>query len=68
MGGSCSTSGRNLNCITKFWSENLNGSDHSEDLAVDGKIILEWILRETGSEGAEWMHLAQERGQGGSLL
>jgi len=26
---------------TKFWSENLKGRDHSEDLAVDGKIILE---------------------------
>jgi hypothetical protein len=29
---------------TKFWSENLQGSDHSEDLGVDEKIILEWIL------------------------
>jgi hypothetical protein len=24
--------------------ENLKGRDHSEDLGVDGKIILEWIL------------------------
>jgi hypothetical protein len=31
--------------FTKFWSENLNGRDHLEDLAVDGKIILEWILK-----------------------
>jgi hypothetical protein len=23
-----------------FWSENLKGRDHSEDLGVDGKIIL----------------------------
>jgi hypothetical protein len=30
---------------TKFWSENLKGSDHSEDPGVDGKIILEWIIR-----------------------
>jgi hypothetical protein len=30
---------------TKFWSENKKGRDHSEDLGVDGKIILEWILR-----------------------
>jgi hypothetical protein len=29
---------------TKFWSENLKGRDVSEDLGVDGKIILEWIL------------------------
>jgi hypothetical protein len=27
-----------------FWLENLKGRDHSEDLGVDGKIILEWIL------------------------
>jgi hypothetical protein len=29
---------------TAFLSESLRGSDHSEDLCVDGKIILEWIL------------------------
>jgi hypothetical protein len=30
--------------FTKFWLENLKGRDHSEDLDVDGMIILEWIL------------------------
>jgi len=29
---------------TVFWLENLKGRDHSEDLAVDGRIILELIL------------------------
>jgi hypothetical protein len=29
---------------TKFLSENLKGGDQAEDLSVDGKIILEWIL------------------------
>jgi hypothetical protein len=29
---------------TIFWLENLKGRHHSEDLAVDGKTILEWIL------------------------
>jgi len=24
--------------------ENLKGRDHSEDLGIDGKIILQWIL------------------------
>jgi len=33
---------------TKFWSENLKGSDHSEDLGVDRRIILEYILRKYG--------------------
>jgi hypothetical protein len=26
-----------------FWLENLKGRDYIEDLAVDGRIILEWI-------------------------
>jgi hypothetical protein len=30
---------------TKFWSENLKGRDHMEDLGVDGNTILELILK-----------------------
>jgi len=26
---------------TKVWSENLKGRDHSEDVGVDGRIMLE---------------------------
>jgi len=29
---------------TKFWSENLKERDHVEDIGVDGRIILEWVL------------------------
>jgi hypothetical protein len=29
---------------TIFWLENLKGADHSEDIAIDGRIILELIL------------------------
>jgi len=29
---------------TIFWLEDLKGRDHSEDLGVYGKIIVEWIL------------------------
>jgi hypothetical protein len=29
---------------TKLWSENLKGRDHSEDLGVDGKLLLDCIL------------------------
>jgi hypothetical protein len=32
----------------KFWLESLKGRDHSEDLDVDGKIILKWILGKSG--------------------
>jgi hypothetical protein len=28
----------------KFLSENVKGRHHSEDLTIDGKVILEWIL------------------------
>jgi hypothetical protein len=34
--------------VYKFWSENLTGRDHAEDLRVDGKIILELILDKYG--------------------
>jgi hypothetical protein len=29
---------------TIFWLVNLKGRNHLEDLSVDGKIILEWIV------------------------
>jgi hypothetical protein len=29
---------------TTFWLENVKERDYSEDLGIDGKIILEWIL------------------------
>jgi hypothetical protein len=28
---------------TIFWSENLKGRDLSEELGIDGRIILEWV-------------------------
>jgi hypothetical protein len=40
MGGACSTHGRDDN----KYNEILKGRDHSEDLCVDGKTILEWML------------------------
>jgi len=41
--GACSTLGRS-EMRTKFWAEIPKGRNHSEDLGVDAKIILEWIL------------------------
>jgi len=29
---------------TKFFSENLKEQDHLEDLDINGRIIIEWIL------------------------
>jgi hypothetical protein len=42
--GTCSMCGRDEKCIQYFWLEKLKGRDHSEDLGIDGKIVLEWFL------------------------
>jgi len=42
MGRACSI--HEDKCIQKFWPENFKGRDHSEDLDVDGSIILQFIL------------------------
>jgi hypothetical protein len=33
-----------------FWLENLKRRDHSEDLGIDGRVILECILGEYGGK------------------
>jgi hypothetical protein len=43
MGGACNTHGRDKKCTQNLLGK-LKGGDHSEDIGVDGKIILEWIL------------------------
>jgi hypothetical protein len=47
---------------TKVWMENAKGRDHTEDLGVDGKIILEWMLGKQWV-GVDWIHLTQRRDQ-----
>jgi len=49
MDRACSTCGRE-EMHTKFWSENLKGRDLSENLGLDWKIILEWILDKEGGK------------------
>jgi len=46
--------------------ENLKGRNHLEDLGIDGKIILEWML---GKWGKAWIECIWLRiGTGGGLL
>jgi len=44
MGGACSWYGGRGEVYTGFWWRNLRERDHLEDLGVDGRIILRWIL------------------------
>jgi hypothetical protein len=44
VGGTCSTHGRDGEMHTEFWSEKLKGGGLSEDVGVNGRIILKWIL------------------------
>jgi hypothetical protein len=37
-----------------FWLENLNGTDHLEDLGIDGTIILERIESSGSINGGEF--------------
>jgi hypothetical protein len=44
---------------------NLKGRDHSEELGIDGKIILEWILEEESEKvwtGFSWLRIETSGG------
>jgi hypothetical protein len=61
IGEACRTHGEMCNA-SQFLSENLNTKDHLEDLGVDGRIMLQWILKPTECEGMDWIHLAKDKG------
>jgi len=46
---------------TGFWWVNLRERDHSEDLGIDGRIILRWICRKWDVGGMDWIDLSQHR-------
>jgi len=49
----------------KFWSENWNKKDHSEDDGIDGRVILEWILGKEGGKlwtGFIWLRIEASGG------
>jgi hypothetical protein len=46
---------------TKFLSADLKEREDLEDLGIDRRIILNWILKKC--ESVDWIHLAQNRDQ-----
>jgi hypothetical protein len=49
--------------------ENLKVRDQSENLAANGKIILEWMLGKLWGEDVEdWVYLVQDRDQWRTVL
>jgi hypothetical protein len=48
---------------SKFWSGNQTGGDNVEDVSVDGKIILEWILEKQSENMRIGLILAKDRDQ-----
>jgi hypothetical protein len=52
---------------TKFWSENLKGREHTEDMGIDERRTVKWILGEQGGSvwtGFIWLRI----GTSGGLL
>jgi hypothetical protein len=50
---------------SKFWLKHLKGLDHSEDLGVGRRIILEWILEKYGGKlwtGFVWHRIGSNGG------
>jgi hypothetical protein len=43
----------------EFWWGNLKERNHLEDLIVDGRIMLKWILRKYDGTGLDKLGLAQ---------
>jgi len=43
MGGACSTHGIDEECMQDS-GRSLKGRDHSDDLDLDGRVLLEWTL------------------------
>jgi hypothetical protein len=60
MGRTCGTYGEEEKCIQGFSGETLREGDHLEDLAVDGRIILNCIFERLDG-GIDWIDVAQDR-------
>jgi len=45
---------------TGFWLGGLRERGHLEDLKIDGRLILKWIIKNWDG-GMDWIDLAQDR-------
>jgi len=52
---------------TEFWWEYFRERDHLEELSIDERIILKWILKLQDGR-VEWMDLAQDRNRWRALV
>jgi hypothetical protein len=50
---------------TQFWLKRLRGRDHTEDLGLDGRIALKWILQKQDWRvwtGFIWLKIGTDNG------
>jgi hypothetical protein len=57
----CDMHGTHQECIAYMFVENLKERDYLEEPGVDGRLILNWLLQETGCDDMECIYLAQNR-------
>ena len=60
MGGTYNTYGGGEEAYKVFGSENLRERDHLEDLGIDGRLILKWMIKNWNG-GMDWSDLVQDR-------
>jgi hypothetical protein len=47
------------------WLEDVKGKDLMENLRMDGKMVLKWILKVTGCEAVDCIRLSMYKSSGG---
>jgi hypothetical protein len=44
--------------VQQILPDNIKGRDHSEDLGLGGRIVVNWIFKKIGWEVSDWIHQA----------
>ena len=63
MGWASGTHGVQENCVEVFGGGDLSEGDRTEDLGVDGRIILKWFFKKWDGEAWKWIDLDQDTGR-----